>query len=101
MMRKWENMKLVEACIRWAAHRHGIRIIAIRVLPEHVHMVVLLPKGMNEEKAVQLLKGASAWRLFHAKGQICLEVSKAPLLEQGIFRTHRRSNGPADPDRLC
>jgi len=85
MMGKWANMKLVEACIRWAAHRHGIRIISIKVLPEHVHLVALLPKGMNEEKAAHLLKGASAWRLFRAKDNFALRYPRHHFWSKGYF----------------
>lgn len=40
-------------------------------------------------------------KAFPDKGALRTEVSKAPLLEQGVFRTHSRSNGLADPIRLC
>ena len=59
---KYKN--LAEACIRKAAHRHGIQIISLGVMPDHVHSVVELPKGMKEEKAMQIMKGASSYYFF-------------------------------------
>ncbi|RLE38139.1 IS200/IS605 family transposase, partial [Candidatus Woesearchaeota archaeon] len=57
---KFKYKNLCEACIRKAASRHNIKIHVLSVMPEHVHCLVTLPKGMNDEKAMQLLKGASA-----------------------------------------
>lgn len=85
MMRKWENMKLVEACIRRAACMHGITIIAIKVLPDHVHAVALLPKGMNEEEAMRLLKGGSARKLFEVKERFTLRYPRHHFWSGGYF----------------
>ncbi len=85
MMTKWENMKLVEACIRQAAHNHNIKIIIIRVLYEHIHMIALLPKGMTEELAVQLLKGSSSHKLFQIKEKFALRYPKHHFWSRGYF----------------
>ncbi|MBI5346987.1 MAG: IS200/IS605 family transposase [Candidatus Aenigmarchaeota archaeon] len=85
MMGKWESMKLVEACIRQAAHRHSIKIISIKVLPEHVHMAASLPKGMNEEEAVKLLKGASSRKLFEVKEKFALRYPRRHFWSRGYF----------------
>jgi len=59
---KYKN--LVEACTRRAAYRHEIVFISLSVMPDHVHPVANLPKGMPEEKALQILKGCSAYFFF-------------------------------------
>ena len=59
---KYKN--LAEACVRKAACRHGIEIISLKVMPDHVHSIVILPKGMLEEKALQILKGCSSYYFF-------------------------------------
>ena len=64
MMRKFEHKNLVEATIRKAASEHGIVIHSISVMPDHVHLLVTLPRGMDERKAMQLLKGRSAFLIF-------------------------------------
>jgi len=100
MMGKLENRNIVAACVRQAAHRHSINIIEMAVMPDHIHMVASLPKRMDDIKAVKLLKGASSRKLFQVKEKVCLEVSKASFLEQGILLTHSRNNRLADASRL-
>jgi len=85
MMRKWENMKLVEACIRQAAHRQGIKIMKIKVLHEHIHMVTSLPKGMKEEDAVRLMKGGSSRNLFQVKERFGLIYPRHHFWSRGYF----------------
>ncbi len=85
MMRKLENRNLVAACIRQAACRHGIKILALNVLPEHVHMVAILPKGTGEEKAAKLLKGYSSWKIFHVKENFRLRYPKGHFWSRGYY----------------
>ena len=55
-----------------AAKRHNIKIRIISVMPDHLHLIATLPKGMTDEKAMQLLKGCSAYTFFknHAKARL-------------------------------
>src|SRR3989338_4673091 len=76
MMRKWGNRNLVAGCIRQSACRHEIKIIELSVMPDRVHMVALLPKGMNEETAMQLLKGGSSRKLFEVKEKFALRYQR-------------------------
>lgn len=85
MMRKWGNRNLVAACIRQAAHRHGIKIIELNVLPDHVHMVASLPKGMGDIEAAKLLKGASARKLFQTKERFALRYPRRHFWSKGYF----------------
>lgn len=85
MMRKWENMKLVEACIRQAACRHGIKIIALKAMPDHIHMVAWLPKGMDDETAAHLMKGASSRKLFKVKEKFTLRYPGHHFWSRGYF----------------
>lgn len=52
--------KVCEGALRIAALRWGIRIHALRVLPDHVHIFVELKPSMSPSKAVNLLKGISS-----------------------------------------
>lgn len=72
MFAKFEYKSLCEACIRKVASTHEIKIHVISVMPDHVHALVTLPKGMTEEKALQLLKGGSAYIFFrkHPKSRL-------------------------------
>ena len=72
MFAKFEYKNLCEACIRKAASRHKIEIHFITVMPDHIHSLVTLPKGMTDEKVMQLLKGGSSYSFFknHPKARL-------------------------------
>ena len=72
MFAKLKYKNLCEACIRKVAHKHKIKIHVLSVMPEHVHALVTLPRGMRDSKALQLLKGASACIFFrnHPKARL-------------------------------
>lgn len=53
-----------ETVIKSAAKRHGIEIIEIGIMENHIHLVVVLPPTMSPSKAIGLLKGASSYELF-------------------------------------
>ena len=53
-----------ETAIKECCLRNKIEIIALNVQPDHVHLVVSLPRGMSDGKALQLLKGFSSFLLF-------------------------------------
>ena len=50
--------------IEEAAKRFGIEVIDVEVDIDHVHLVASLPMTMNSTKALQLLKGFSAYLIF-------------------------------------
>jgi putative transposase len=85
MMRKFGNKNLVAACIRQVANRHNIRIIVLKVLFEHIHMVASLPKGKNDVWAVKLLKGASARKIFQVKENFALRYPKRHFWSRGYY----------------
>lgn len=74
MFGKFKQKNLVIACIRKIANNHGIKIHILKVLPDHVHMMVTLPRGMLDSKALMLLKGGSAYYFFknHEKSRLRL-----------------------------
>ena len=85
MMKKFENKNIVAACVRQAAFRHDMKIIVLSVLPDHIHMVVSLPKGMDDIKAVKLLKGASSRKLFQVKEKYALRYPKRHFWSRGYY----------------
>ena len=74
MFGKEKQKFLVEACIRKVAHDHKIFGRTISVMPNHVHMLVTIPHGMTDSRALMLLKGGSAYRFFrnHEKSRLRL-----------------------------
>lgn len=85
MMRKFENRNIVAACVRQAAFRHDMKIIVLAVLPDHIHMVVSLPKGMSDIDATKLLKGGSSRKLFQVKEKFALRYPKRHFWSRGYY----------------
>ena len=85
MFAKFKYKNLCEASIRKAATRHNIKIHFISVMPNHLHMLATLPKGMADEKAMQLLKGCYLLYLFQKSSQSSFKISSRTSLEQRRF----------------
>ena len=83
MFGKFKYKSLIEACIRRVAHKHNINIHILTVMPEHIHMMATLPKGMNDEKAFQLLKGASSYYFFKNHPKARLRYPQGHLWSRG------------------
>ena len=83
MFAKLEYKNLAEACIRKTASKHNIKIHFISVMPDHLHMLVTLPKGMVDEKAMQILKGGSAYKFFKNHPKARLRYPKGHLWSRG------------------
>ena len=83
MFGKLEYKNLCEACIRKAACRHDIKIHLIFVMPDHVHLLVTLPKGMTDEDAFQLLKGGSSYSFFKNHPKARLRYPQGHLWSRG------------------
>ena len=85
MARKEENAKLLEACIRRSASRHGIKIIELNVQPEHVHCIVLVKFDMSVSKVLQLLKGGSSYLFFRHQEKARLRYPRGHFWSEGKF----------------
>ena len=83
MFAKFEYKNLCEACIRKAASRHNIKIHFISVMPDHLHALVTLPKGMTDEKSMQLLKGGSSHSFFKNHPKTRLRYPQGHLWSRG------------------
>ncbi|MEA2036791.1 MAG: IS200/IS605 family transposase, partial [Nanoarchaeota archaeon] len=80
---KFKYKNLCEASIRKAAKRHNIKIHILRVMPDHLHMMVTLPKGMSDVKAIQLLKGISSYAFFKNHPKARLRYPRGHLWSRG------------------
>ena len=83
MFAKFKYKNLCEASIRKAAKRHNIKIHILSVMPDHLHMLATLPKGMIDEKAMQILKGCSAFTFFKNHPKARLRYPKGHLWSRG------------------
>ena len=64
MMRKEKYRLAVKQAIEQVGRRHGIEFLELSVMPDHVHALVSCHPSISMAKALQLLKGGSAYMLF-------------------------------------
>ena len=83
MFTKFKYKNLCEACIRKVAKRHNIKIRILSVMPEHVHCLATLPRGMSDIKGMQLLKGGSAYLFFRNHPKARLRYPQGHLWSRG------------------
>ena len=87
VFRKLQHKNLAEACIRKAASSHNIEILEIKVMPEHVHLIIRLPCRLSIEQALQFLKGGSAFTFFRNASKMRLRYPQGHLWSKGKFYT--------------
>ena len=82
MFKREENKKLCEKILKEIAERHGIIIIEMAVMPDHIHLVVETPPIMSISQAFHLLKGASSHELFKQKPKFRLRYPRGHFWSQ-------------------
>ena len=87
MFDKQKYLNLITACIRRAGSMHEIKFMELEVLSDHVHCAVKLPSTMSPSKALQILKGASAYLFFKFHERARLRYPKGHLWSRGRFYT--------------
>ena len=85
MFAKPKYKNLVIGCIRRAATEHKIKILELEVMLEHLHLVIGLPGTISPSKAMQLLKGRSAFLFFKNHQKARLRYPKGHLWSRGKF----------------
>lgn len=83
MMRKDLLRTYCKIAIEEACNRHKIEIVILKVMENHVHMIVDCPRTFSDSKLLQLIKGLSAFILF----RLC------PLLRKRYPRGHFWNGG--------
>ena len=56
--------KEIEKLVLQASHEHGIFVIKIAIVEDHIHMDVVIPFDISVSKAEMLIKGRSAYLIF-------------------------------------
>lgn len=74
-----------EVAVKECCTRHDIKIIALNVQPDHVHVVAELPRGMTDVKALQLLKGFTSFLLFRLEPNIRKRYLNGHMWSSGSF----------------
>ncbi len=85
IFRKFKYKNLAEGCIRKAATEHEVDVMVLSVMPDHVHCEASIPLTMTPSKALQLLKGRSAYLFFKAHPKARLRYPNGHLWSRGKF----------------
>ncbi|MBI2451509.1 transposase [Candidatus Pacearchaeota archaeon] len=64
MMRRDRLKLFCKVAIEESCKRHKIELEIIKVMDEHVHMIIDVPRTMSDAKAIQIVKGLSSYLLF-------------------------------------
>lgn len=85
MFRHQKLRSLCEIAIREGCTKNKIEIVELNVQPDHIHLVANLPRGMTDIKALQLLKGFTAFILFRLVPEFRKRYPRGHLWSRGSF----------------
>lgn len=85
MMKKEVFQSYCKIAIEEACKRHNIGIKIIKVMKEHVHMIVDCPRTLSVAKLLQIIKGLSAYILFRLVPNFRKRYSKGHFWSEGYF----------------
>ena len=85
MMQKEKLKIFCKVSIEEACKRHKIEIVILKVLKDHVHMIVDCPRTFSDAKLMQILKGLSAYILFRICPKLRLRYPKGSFWSEGYF----------------
>ena len=85
MMRKDKLKVFCKVAIEEACKKHKIEIVIIKVLDEHVHLIVDCPRVLSDAQLMQIVKGLSAYILFRLCPDLRLRYPNAHFWNAGYF----------------
>ncbi len=85
MMQKDKLKVFCKVAIEEACKRHKIELEIIKVMEEHVHMIVDIPRTMSDAQALQIIKGLSAYILFRLCPNLRKRYPKGHFWNAGYF----------------
>ncbi|PIO07342.1 IS200/IS605 family transposase [Candidatus Pacearchaeota archaeon CG10_big_fil_rev_8_21_14_0_10_34_12] len=85
MMRQEKLKVFCRVAIEEACKKHKISVEIIKVMEEHVHMIVDIPRTMTDAKALQIVKGLSSYILFRICPNLRKRYPKGHFWSEGYF----------------
>ncbi len=85
MMRKDKLKVFCKVAIEEACKKHKIEIVIIKVLDEHVHLIVDCPRVLSDAQLMQIVKGLSAYILFRLCPDLRLRYPNGHFWNAGYF----------------
>jgi putative transposase len=85
MMRHEKLKVFCRVAIEEACKKHGIEITILKVMSDHVHMIVDCPRMMCDSKLIQIIKGLSSYLLFRICPNLRKRYPKGHFWNGGYF----------------
>jgi len=85
MMRQEKLKVFCRVAIEESCKKHRIEIVIIKVLDEHVHLIVDCPRTMSDAQLMQIIKGLSAYLLFRICPELRLRYPRGSFWNRGYF----------------
>ena len=85
MMRKEKIKIFCKISIEEACKRHKIEIIILKVLPNHVHLIVNCPRTFSDAMLMQIIKGLSSYIIFRLCPALRKRYPKGHFWNEGYF----------------
>ena len=85
MMQKDKLKVFCRVAIEEACKKHKIEIEIIKVLDEHVHLIVDCPRTLSDAQLIQIIKGLSAYLLFRICPELRLRYPRGSFWNKGYF----------------
>ena len=85
MMSKDKLKVNCKVAIEEACKNHKIEIIILKVLDEHVHLIINCPRTMSQSKLMQIVKGLSSYILFRLCPNLRKRYPKGHFWNEGYF----------------
>jgi len=85
MMRKEQFNIYCKIAIEEACKRHKIEIKILKVMKEHVHIIVDCPRTMSVAKLLQIIKGFSSYLIFRLIPNFRKRYQKGHFWSEGYF----------------
>ena len=87
MMQKEKLKVFCKVALEEVCKKHKIEIIIIKVLDEHVHLIVDCPRTFSDAQLMQIVKGLSAYILFRICPELRKRYPKGHFWNKGYFCT--------------
>ena len=85
-MMKSDKLKVYcKVAIEEACKKHEISVEIIKIMDDHVHMIVDVPRTMTDAKAMQIIKGLSAYILFRICPNLKKRYPRGHFWSEGYF----------------
>ena len=85
MMRQEKLRVFCKVAIEEACKKHKIEVIIIKVLPEHVHLIVDCPRSISDMMLMQIIKSLSSYILFRICPDLRKRYPNGHFLNRGYF----------------